>query len=312
MASLLSTAISIFSIVCMWMVFEKAGEAGWQALIPIWNAWILAKIANRKWTFWVQQIAGILLSIFFIIAIISMVNLSMSTPEYYGDHEYNDEYYYDYEEDYVSFIDETPAITNLSTVASVEDELTDEEMAMIEDSVDALLEESSGALIALIVVIVLPFLFILPLMIVNLCQYIGLSEAFGLHWAFALVLLFFNPVGLGILAFAKEIQYVGADGSNPAPAVATAAAGFSSASAYHPAEQPLNNDYHSADYQSTDCNPYTPVSQANIAPDVSELPHQEEPAIPQVKHRCPSCGYESDKVPNPDTFCPNCGHLYRS
>lgn len=35
---------SIISIVAMWKLFEKAGEAGWKAIIPFYNAYIEFKI----------------------------------------------------------------------------------------------------------------------------------------------------------------------------------------------------------------------------------------------------------------------------
>jgi len=38
-------ALIIFEIVCMWRVFEKAGEGGWKSLIPIYNVYVFYKIA---------------------------------------------------------------------------------------------------------------------------------------------------------------------------------------------------------------------------------------------------------------------------
>lgn len=35
-----------------WMMFEKAGEAGWKSIIPIYNIIILLKIVGREW-WWV-------------------------------------------------------------------------------------------------------------------------------------------------------------------------------------------------------------------------------------------------------------------
>ena len=32
-----------------WMIFEKAGEDGWKAIIPIWNTLILLKVIGRDW-----------------------------------------------------------------------------------------------------------------------------------------------------------------------------------------------------------------------------------------------------------------------
>lgn len=47
-----SIAITVFTIVCMWKVFSKAGEGGWKILIPIYNVYIQFKIANAKKRFW--------------------------------------------------------------------------------------------------------------------------------------------------------------------------------------------------------------------------------------------------------------------
>lgn len=41
---LLVLALSIFSIVCMWKVFAKAGIPGWAALIPFYNLYCLCKL----------------------------------------------------------------------------------------------------------------------------------------------------------------------------------------------------------------------------------------------------------------------------
>lgn len=47
-------AIAVFSIVCMWKVFEKAGEAGWKSLIPIYNVYVYMKICwEGKYFFYI-------------------------------------------------------------------------------------------------------------------------------------------------------------------------------------------------------------------------------------------------------------------
>jgi len=40
-------AIVVVFIVGMWKVFEKAGQPGWACIIPIYNIYILMKIAGR-------------------------------------------------------------------------------------------------------------------------------------------------------------------------------------------------------------------------------------------------------------------------
>jgi hypothetical protein len=41
--------IAILSIAGMWKVFEKAGEPGWAAIVPIYNVWVLLRIARQPW-----------------------------------------------------------------------------------------------------------------------------------------------------------------------------------------------------------------------------------------------------------------------
>lgn len=38
--------LAVLQIVVWWRLFEKAGEAGWKSIIPIYNLWTTFKIAN--------------------------------------------------------------------------------------------------------------------------------------------------------------------------------------------------------------------------------------------------------------------------
>jgi hypothetical protein len=49
---LLVVVILIVSIIAMWKIFEKAGEAGWKSIIPIYNVYIMYKIVGMKNWFW--------------------------------------------------------------------------------------------------------------------------------------------------------------------------------------------------------------------------------------------------------------------
>ncbi|HTB79876.1 MAG TPA: DUF5684 domain-containing protein [Opitutaceae bacterium] len=44
---LIELAIAAFLIVSLWKVFTKAGQPGWASIIPVYNAYILLKIAGR-------------------------------------------------------------------------------------------------------------------------------------------------------------------------------------------------------------------------------------------------------------------------
>lgn len=46
---LVSFVLMVIMIIGYWKVFTKAGEAGWQSIIPIWNVIVLLKIAGRQW-----------------------------------------------------------------------------------------------------------------------------------------------------------------------------------------------------------------------------------------------------------------------
>ena len=39
--------LSLAVIAGMWLIFEKAGEAGWKAIIPIYNIYVLLEIVGR-------------------------------------------------------------------------------------------------------------------------------------------------------------------------------------------------------------------------------------------------------------------------
>lgn len=50
--SLISLAICVLTIVAMWKIFSKAGQAGWKSIIPIYNVYTLFKIADGNgWKF---------------------------------------------------------------------------------------------------------------------------------------------------------------------------------------------------------------------------------------------------------------------
>lgn len=53
-----------------WMVFQKAGQAGWKWIIPIYNIWVLLKVVGRPgWWLLLFLIPIVNIIIWFIIAI---------------------------------------------------------------------------------------------------------------------------------------------------------------------------------------------------------------------------------------------------
>ena len=41
--------VAIFFIVCMWNIFEKAGQPGWACIIPFYSTIIELRIVNKPW-----------------------------------------------------------------------------------------------------------------------------------------------------------------------------------------------------------------------------------------------------------------------
>lgn len=52
--------IAIAMIVAMWRIFTKAGEAGWKSLIPIYNFFVLYKIAWKQSALWLTFLVTVL------------------------------------------------------------------------------------------------------------------------------------------------------------------------------------------------------------------------------------------------------------
>ena len=68
-------AIAVLAIVGLWMVFQKAGEAGWKALIPIWNLLVLLRIVGRP-AWWIVLLLIPIVNVIF--SIIVLYDLSKS------------------------------------------------------------------------------------------------------------------------------------------------------------------------------------------------------------------------------------------
>lgn len=48
-SSLVGLIIAVIAIAAYWRIYAKAGEAGWKAIIPIYNVIVLLKIVGRPW-----------------------------------------------------------------------------------------------------------------------------------------------------------------------------------------------------------------------------------------------------------------------
>ena len=46
-------AIIVAVIAGMWKAFEKAGEPGWAAIVPFYNLWVVIRISDNPWWWFV-------------------------------------------------------------------------------------------------------------------------------------------------------------------------------------------------------------------------------------------------------------------
>lgn len=60
---MISFAVCIFTLVCMWMIYEKLDIAGWKCLIPIYSLYVLFKRIYNVAAFWVCCAACVVLCI---------------------------------------------------------------------------------------------------------------------------------------------------------------------------------------------------------------------------------------------------------
>jgi hypothetical protein len=70
-------AIVVLIIAGIWKVFTKAGHPGWAAIIPIYNLYILTKIAGRPW-WW------LLLFLVPIVSLVIAIILSIDVAKAFG------------------------------------------------------------------------------------------------------------------------------------------------------------------------------------------------------------------------------------
>jgi len=68
-------AIFVLMIASMWVVFTKAGQPGWAAIVPIYNIIVLLNIVGKPW-WWLLLMLIPIVNI--VIAIIVYHNLSLS------------------------------------------------------------------------------------------------------------------------------------------------------------------------------------------------------------------------------------------
>lgn len=78
-------AIAIASLVAMWRLFEKAGEAGWKAIVPVYNSWVFLRLGNQPG--WLILLAFIpvvqLVTVVFLAIAAYNIGLKLAKPSWY-------------------------------------------------------------------------------------------------------------------------------------------------------------------------------------------------------------------------------------
>ncbi|MCA1744387.1 MAG: DUF5684 domain-containing protein [Bacteroidales bacterium] len=80
--SLVSVALSLFLLVALWNIFEKAGKPGWTAIIPIYNLLIFLQIIGKPW-WWIFLIIIAPLNLIFGIWAINLLSKSFGKGVWY-------------------------------------------------------------------------------------------------------------------------------------------------------------------------------------------------------------------------------------
>jgi hypothetical protein len=69
---LLILAASLLIIVANWIIFERAGQAGWKCLIPIYNMYILMVVAGKPWWWFLLLFVPLVGAAIYLLAMLSL------------------------------------------------------------------------------------------------------------------------------------------------------------------------------------------------------------------------------------------------
>ena len=76
LAIIVYLALIIFIIITWWKIFEKAGQPGWAAIVPIYNYYIMLKITGKP-SWWLAVFIGLLIPFVNFLAIIAVFIMSI-------------------------------------------------------------------------------------------------------------------------------------------------------------------------------------------------------------------------------------------
>lgn len=77
---LIILAVVVFMIAALWKIFEKAGQPGWAAIVPIYNCYVLLKIVGKP-GWWLLLFLIPIVNYVFIIWTYNMLSKSFGKEE---------------------------------------------------------------------------------------------------------------------------------------------------------------------------------------------------------------------------------------
>ncbi|AEV97530.1 hypothetical protein A4D02_30485 [Niastella koreensis] len=77
---LIFSTLIVFIYIVHWRIFEKAGRPGWEAIIPVYNTFIMMKIIGKPW-WWILLLCIPFVNIIFAIIAVNMLSKSFGKDE---------------------------------------------------------------------------------------------------------------------------------------------------------------------------------------------------------------------------------------
>lgn len=74
---LIPLLISLITLAGMWTTFVKAGKPGWAAIIPFYNIWVLIKITDNEWWWFVLFLIPLA-------QIVAVIKISLDLAKQFG------------------------------------------------------------------------------------------------------------------------------------------------------------------------------------------------------------------------------------
>ena len=84
--SFINLAVMVLTIIASWIMYAKAGEHGWAAIVPFYSSYVRFKIAGKKKLFWGYLVAtiGIIVGCIILMYEIIASGFSVMTSDYMG------------------------------------------------------------------------------------------------------------------------------------------------------------------------------------------------------------------------------------